>query len=58
MVIIDWGLSGYRPEYCEYFRAIVTIPIKESWDLVTEQYIPPYYIEAAILQRIAAIMWE
>lgn len=58
VVIIDWGLSGYRPEYWEYFRAMVTIPIKESWDLVTEQYIPPYYIEAAIMTRIAAIMWE
>ncbi|OAL64706.1 hypothetical protein A7C99_4140 [Trichophyton rubrum] len=58
VVIIDWGLSGYRPEYWEYFRAMVTIPIKESWDLVTEKYIPPYYIVAATIKRIAAIMWE
>ncbi|EFR00278.1 hypothetical protein MGYG_03281 [Nannizzia gypsea CBS 118893] len=58
VVTIDWGLSGYRPEYWEYFRAIVTIPIKESWDLVTEKYIPPYYIEAAIMRRISGIMWN
>ncbi|EEQ30877.1 hypothetical protein McanMca71_003438 [Microsporum canis] len=58
VVFIDWGLSGYRPEYWEYYRVMVTIPIKESWDLVVEKYIPPYYIETAIMRRIAAIMWN
>ncbi|EEP81733.1 predicted protein [Uncinocarpus reesii 1704] len=58
IVIVDWGLAGFWPEYWEYFRATVTIPITEDWDLVVEKFVPPYYIESTIMSNTAAVIWN
>lgn len=58
IVIVDWGMSGFWPEYWEYFRARVVITAVPDWEVVVEKYIPPYYVEEFVMDHITTMMWN
>jgi aminoglycoside phosphotransferase len=57
VVILDWGLAGYWPEYWEFYRAMFNPPWRLSWDREVEKFIPPYYVERSMMQKIFGIIW-
>ncbi|OJZ80668.1 hypothetical protein ASPFODRAFT_147386 [Aspergillus luchuensis CBS 106.47] len=58
VVILDWGLAGYWPDYWEFYRAMFNAPWRPSWDTMVERFVPPFYVECAILQKVFAIIWN
>ncbi|KAG2418927.1 hypothetical protein HFD88_002030 [Aspergillus terreus] len=57
VVLLDWGSAGFWPEYWEFYRAMFGSPWKVSWDRMVEKFIPPYYVESAIMQKVFATVW-
>ncbi|PYI10649.1 phosphotransferase enzyme family protein-like protein [Aspergillus sclerotiicarbonarius CBS 121057] len=58
VVILDWGLAGYWPDYWEYYRAMFNPPWRRSWDRMVEKFDPPFYIEYAILKNVFGTVWN
>ncbi|KAJ2976468.1 hypothetical protein NUW58_g8081 [Xylaria curta] len=52
VVIIDWGTAGFYPAYWEWYKATWHGPFKPSFIRQVERYIPPYWIEANIMNQI------
>ncbi|KAE8352201.1 kinase-like domain-containing protein [Aspergillus coremiiformis] len=57
VVLLDWGLSGFWPEYWEFYRAMFNPPWRTSWDRMVERFIPPYYVEYDVMKRIFGTIW-
>ena len=47
VVLLDWGLAGFWPEYWEFYRAMHNPPWRASWDRVVEKFIPPFMLSIA-----------
>ncbi|RAO68218.1 uncharacterized protein BHQ10_004230 [Talaromyces amestolkiae] len=58
VVLLDWGLAGFWPEYWEFYRAMNNIPWRASWDRMVEKFIPPFYIEFSVMKRVLATAWN
>ncbi|PIG79348.1 hypothetical protein AARAC_009108 [Aspergillus arachidicola] len=57
VVLLDWGLSGFWPEYWEFYRAMFNRPWRTSWDRMVERFIPPYYVEYDVMKKIIGTIW-
>ncbi|KAE8415340.1 kinase-like domain-containing protein [Aspergillus pseudocaelatus] len=57
VVLLDWGLSGFWPEYWEFYRAMFNPPWRTSWDRMVERFIPPYYVEYDVMKKIFGTIW-
>ncbi|KNG88550.1 hypothetical protein ANOM_002715 [Aspergillus nomiae NRRL 13137] len=57
VVLLDWGLSGFWPEYWEFYRAKFNPPWRTSWDRMVERFIPPYYVEYDVMKKIFGTIW-
>jgi hypothetical protein len=57
VVLLDWGLAGYWPDYWEYYRAMFLPPFKPSWDREVEKFVPAFFIECMIIQKVFSILW-
>ena len=58
LVLLDWGLAGFWPEYWEFYRAMFGPGWRASWDRVVEKFVPPYYVEYSVINRVFAIVWN
>ncbi|GKZ37946.1 hypothetical protein AbraIFM66950_009809 [Aspergillus brasiliensis] len=58
VVIVDWGLAGYWPDYWEFYRAMFQNPWRPSWDRMVEKFVPPSYIEYYIMKKVFAYMFN
>ncbi|QKX56170.1 uncharacterized protein TRUGW13939_03270 [Talaromyces rugulosus] len=58
VVLLDWGLAGFWPEYWEFYRAMNSIPWRTSWDRMVEKFIPPFYIEYSVMKRVFGTVWN
>ncbi|KAJ5789196.1 uncharacterized protein N7518_006207 [Penicillium psychrosexuale] len=58
VVLLDWGLAGFWPEYWEFYRAMHNPPWRASWDRMVEKFIPPFYVEYSVMKRIFATAWN
>ncbi|CRL24950.1 Protein kinase-like domain [Penicillium camemberti] len=58
VVLLDWGLAGFWPEYWEFYRALFTIPWRGSWDRMVEKFIPPFYVEHSVIKRVFGTVWH
>ncbi|EED23531.1 conserved hypothetical protein [Talaromyces stipitatus ATCC 10500] len=54
IVLLDWGLAGFYPEYWEFYRELHSLPWRTSWDHMVEKFIPPFYVEYAVINRVFA----
>ncbi|KAI0466163.1 kinase-like protein [Xylaria cf. heliscus] len=52
VVIIDWCTAGFYPAYWEWYKATWHGVFKPSFIRQVERYIPPYWIEASIMDKI------
>ncbi|KAI0471034.1 kinase-like protein [Xylariaceae sp. FL0804] len=52
VVILDWETAGFYPAYWEWYKATWHGVFKPSFIRQVERYIPPYWIEANIMQQI------
>lgn len=59
VVILDWGLSGFYPEYCEYVKACYRPDWASGWvrERVVDRIMKPYILEHAILLHTRDIIW-
>ncbi|OGM48216.1 hypothetical protein ABOM_002149 [Aspergillus bombycis] len=57
VVLLDWGLSGFWPEYWEFYRAMFNPPWRTSWDRMVEKFIPPYYVEYDVMKKVFGTIW-
>jgi hypothetical protein len=57
VVLLDWGLAGFWPEYWEFYRAMHNPPWRASWDRMVEKFIPPFYVEYSVIKRVFATAW-
>ncbi|PYI25867.1 kinase-like protein [Aspergillus indologenus CBS 114.80] len=58
VVVLDWGLAGYWPEYWEFYRAMFNPPWRPVWDRMIEKFIPPYYVECEVIKKVFGIVWN
>ncbi|RAH65217.1 aminoglycoside phosphotransferase family protein [Aspergillus aculeatinus CBS 121060] len=58
VVVLDWGLAGYWPEYWEFYRAMFNPPWRPVWDRMIEKFIPPYYVECELMKKVFGIVWN
>ncbi|KAH8703839.1 kinase-like domain-containing protein [Talaromyces proteolyticus] len=58
IVLLDWGLAGFWPEYWEFYRAMHNSPWRASWDRMVEKFIPPFYVEYSVIKRVFATVWN
>ncbi|KAJ5945055.1 kinase-like domain-containing protein [Penicillium verrucosum] len=58
VVLLDWGLAGFWPEYWELYRALFNIPWRASWDGMVEKFIPPFYVEHSVIKRVFGTVWN
>ncbi|RAL06972.1 kinase-like protein [Aspergillus homomorphus CBS 101889] len=58
VVVLDWGLAGYWPEYWEFYRAMFNPPWRSAWDRMVEKFIPPYYVEYSIMKKVFGTVWN
>ncbi|PWY77277.1 phosphotransferase enzyme family protein-like protein [Aspergillus sclerotioniger CBS 115572] len=58
VVILHWDHAGYWPDYWEYYRAMSARTWRRSWDRMVEEFVPPFYIEYAILRRVFITIWK
>ncbi|KAI3326064.1 kinase-like protein [Xylariaceae sp. AK1471] len=52
VVILDWYTAGFYPEYWEWYKATWHGVFKPSFIRQVERYIPPYWIEANIMNQM------
>ncbi|KAK2758823.1 hypothetical protein FQN54_003515 [Arachnomyces sp. PD_36] len=52
VVLLDWGLSGYFPDYWEFYRATFNGAFREDFHPQIERFVPPFYMEACALRQI------
>ncbi|OJJ46503.1 hypothetical protein ASPZODRAFT_152010 [Penicilliopsis zonata CBS 506.65] len=57
LVLLDWGLAGFWPEYWEFYRAMFNAAWRASWDRMVERFIPPFYVEYSVMKRVFATVW-
>ncbi|KAJ5719905.1 kinase-like domain-containing protein, partial [Penicillium malachiteum] len=57
-VLLDWGLAGFWPEYWEFYRATHTLSWRNSWHRMVEKFIPPFYIEYNLIERVFGTVWN
>lgn len=55
VVLLDWGLAGFWPEYWEFYRAMNNIPWRASWDRMVEKFIPPFYVEFSVMKLLVIV---
>ncbi|GAB7354955.1 hypothetical protein MBLNU459_g5570t1 [Dothideomycetes sp. NU459] len=55
VVLLDWGVSGFYPEYWEYCRATF-MPRNSDWEGAINQFVPAYEAEKQILKRLFNVM--
>lgn len=58
IVLLDWGLAGFWPDYWEFYRAMFNGPWRASWDRMVEKFIPPSYVEYSVMKRVFATAWN
>jgi len=58
VVLLDWGLAGFWPEYWEFYRAMHIPAWRTSWERVVERFVPPFYIEYSVLKRVFGTVWN
>ncbi|KAJ0418496.1 kinase-like domain-containing protein [Aspergillus carlsbadensis] len=58
VVILDWGLAGFWPEYWEFYRALFTASWRTSWERMVEKFVPPYYVEYSVINKVFATVWN
>ncbi|KAJ5385469.1 kinase-like domain-containing protein [Penicillium concentricum] len=58
VVLLDWGLAGFWPEYWEFYRAMHNQHWRASWGRMVENFIPPFYVEYSVIKRVFAIAWN
>lgn len=58
VVLLDWGLAGFWPEYWEFYRAMFSPGWRASWDRMVERFIPPYYVEYSVIKRVFGTVWN
>ncbi|OQD66787.1 hypothetical protein PENPOL_c004G05664 [Penicillium polonicum] len=58
VVLLDWGLAGFWPEYWEFYRALFNPPWRASWDRMVEKFIPPFYVEHSVIKRVFGTVWN
>lgn len=58
VVLLDWGLAGFWPEYWEFYRAMHTPHWRASWDRMVEKFIPPFYVEYGVIKKVFATVWN
>ncbi len=52
VVLLDWGLAGYWPEYWEFYRATFMGTFRPDFIREIERFIPPFYMEAFVMRQI------
>ncbi|KAI0143471.1 kinase-like protein [Xylariaceae sp. FL1272] len=52
VVILDWYTAGFYPAYWEWYKATWHGVFEPSFIRQVERFIPPYWIEANIMQQI------
>lgn len=58
VILLDWGLAGFWPEYWEFYRAMFSPGWRASWDRMVERFIPPYYVEYSVIKRVFGTVWN
>lgn len=58
LVLLDWGLAGFWPEYWEFYRAMHNPPWRASWDRMVEKFMPAFYVEYSVIKRVFATAWN
>lgn len=58
VVLLDWGLAGFWPEYWEFYRALFSSTWRASWDRVVERFIGSYYLEDSVVKRVFGTVWN
>lgn len=58
VVLLDWRLAGFWPEYWEFYRAPFNPAWSVTWDREMEKFIPPYYVERSIMQKVFETAWS
>lgn len=52
VVILDWDTAGFMPEYWEWWKAAWRIMDPPSLIRAYEQVIPPFWMQACIMQKV------
>lgn len=52
VVLLDWGLSGFYPDYWEFYRAHFNGAWRCDFLRQIERFIPPFYMEAFVMRYI------
>ncbi|KAI0442016.1 kinase-like protein [Xylaria telfairii] len=52
VIILDWCTAGFYPAYWEWYKATWHGTFKPSFIRQIERYIPPYWVEANIMNQI------
>lgn len=58
VVLLDWGLAGFWPEYWEFYRAMHCYHWRASWTRTVENFIPPFYLEYSLIKRVFSTAWN
>lgn len=58
VVLLDWGLAGFWPEYWEFYRAMFHAPWRASFEREIPKFVPPYYLENLVLQKVFNFLWS
>jgi serine/threonine protein kinase len=57
VVLLDWGLAGYWPAYWEFYQATFNPPWRQSWEREIERFVPAYYVENMVIQKVFSVLW-
>lgn len=52
VVLLDWGLSGFYPDYWEFYRATFNDTWRSDFFREIERFVPPFYMEAFVMRHI------
>lgn len=58
VVLLDWGLAGFWPDYWDSYRARHCFHWRVSWSRMLEKFIPPFYLESNLMMRVFATVWH
>ncbi|KAE8372113.1 hypothetical protein BDV26DRAFT_286230 [Aspergillus bertholletiae] len=57
VVLLDWGLARFWPEYWEFYSAMFNPQWKTSWDRMVGRFVPPYYVKYDVMKKIFGTIW-
>ncbi|KAL2867754.1 uncharacterized protein BJX67DRAFT_371757 [Aspergillus lucknowensis] len=47
-----------RADYWQFYRALFTASWRNSWERMVENFVPPYYVECSVINKVFTTVWN